>query len=94
MLPLPTSKRLWISAYWDYMGLTEEEHSELVSSVEGEWEQQALMLQGGKAGIAVNDYGDIITFGDCAAVLKMYEIARDVYDYPFESQENLCQAFR
>lgn len=94
MLPLPTSARSFFVAMLRWEGTDEEEIADSIESLAAMDEAaQYLMVQGGTAGIAqLDDEGSSITvsFGECDDVLKIYEIARDVYNFTNVERSLLC----
>lgn len=94
MLPLPTSARSFFVAMLRWEGTDEEEIADSIESLAAlDAPAQYLMLQGGKAGVAQSQYEDepiTITFGECDDVLKIYEIARDVYNFTNVERSLLC----
>lgn len=94
MLPLPTSARSFFVALLRWEGASEEEIEDSIDTlVEVDAAAQYLMLQGGRAGVAQSQYEDepvTVTFGECDDVLKIYEIARDVYNFCQVERSLLC----
>jgi hypothetical protein len=94
MLPLPTNARSFFVAMLRWEGVDEEEIADSIESLAAmDDDAQYLMVQGGTAGIAQLDEGDssiTVSFGECDDVLKIYEIARDVYNFTNEARSLLC----
>lgn len=95
MLPLPTSARSFFVALLRWEGASEEEIEDSIESLAVcDEAAQYLMVQGGAAGVAElvidGNCTTTIAFGECDDVLKVYEIARDVYNFTKVERSLLC----